>query len=96
MDLKHIYPLPHHSPILEPELDVLLLQPGELVPVGLRVEVLREARDQGLRRVRVGQEPLLQPRDLRHCGAYQGLCLLTNSRVRTSVSKGNQMHFRNV
>ena len=73
MDLKQIYPLPHHSPILEPELDVLLLQSGELVPVGQRVEVLRVARDEGLRRVRVGQEPLLQPRDLRHCGAYHQL-----------------------
>ena len=59
-----------YPPIFEPELNVLLLQTGELLPVGLRVEVLRVARDQGLRGVRVHHEPLLEPRYLRHCGAY--------------------------
>ena len=59
-----------NSPIFEPELDVLLLEPRELVPVGLRVEVVGVARDERLRGVRVAKEPLLQPRDLRHCGQW--------------------------
>ena len=50
--------------VLEPQLDVLGLQLGELLPVLGRVEGLRVLVDHVGRRVRVLQEPLLQLRDL--------------------------------
>ena len=78
-----------NSPIFEPELDVLLLEPRELVPVGLRVEVVGVARDERLRGVRVPQEPLLQPRDLRHCGQWTvGLHIIEDG----SVYRDRQIH----
>ena len=82
----------NNSPIFEPELDVLLLEAGELVPVGLRVEVVGVACDERLRGVRVPQEPLLQPRDLRHCGQWTvGLCDIEDDRVQRWAKKGAQI-----
>lgn len=59
-------PLALGASILEPKLDVLGLQLGELLAVGHAVELLGVLEDEVVTRVSVDSEPLLQPRHLRH------------------------------
>lgn len=52
--------------IFKPELNVLLFQLGELLPVWQKVEFLCESGDHGMWRVSVVKEPLLQSGNFRH------------------------------
>lgn len=75
-----VQPLSFGSPVLEPELDVFLLQLGELLPIGEFIELISVSSYQAMRGMGIKVKPLFQPRNLRHW-VYEGAVSLAFFRI---------------